>query len=239
MALASSHAVESEEISGAHGGVHKKWAGLVERKEVWTLSWRGRAVALLLFCVIICLMGVGVYPFLAITQRAKPDVLVIEGWIPDYALLEGWGEFQHNHYSALFTVGGPFRSGVNLDPDDDYADLAAYKLKKMVGAGIAVQPIRVPLERRDRTYSSAVAVREWLASKHQTVTSVTVVTMGVHARRSHLLFEKAFGKGVRIGVVSVRDEEYDPKRWWRYSEGVKEIISEGASYLYVRLFFYP
>ncbi|HEX4122265.1 MAG TPA: ElyC/SanA/YdcF family protein [Verrucomicrobiae bacterium] len=218
---------------------NRRFWGLLRRKEAWVLSGRGWVAVLMLLFVSFFLVVVEINPFLSLTERPNPDVLVIEGWVPDYVLLAGWFEFHDGHYSTLLTVGGPFRSSVDLDPDDDYAHLAAYKLKKMVGAGIPVEPVPVPHELRDRTYSSAVAVREWLASKHQTVTSVTVVTMGVHARRSHLLFEKAFGKGVRIGVVSVRDEEYDPKRWWRYSEGVKEIISEGASYLYVRLFFYP
>jgi hypothetical protein len=40
-------------------------------------------------------------------------------------------------------------------------------------------------------------------------------------------------------VIAVEDREYDPARWWRYSEGVKEVISEGAGYLYARFFFYP
>ena len=40
-------------------------------------------------------------------------------------------------------------------------------------------------------------------------------------------------------MIAVESEEYEQTRWWRYSEGVKEVISEGAAYLYVRLFFHP
>jgi len=227
------------EESGARGGARKKWAGLVERKEVWTLSWRGRIAVFVLFFAAAYIWAVSVYPFLAITRRPKPDVLVIEGWIPDYALMEGWSEFQHNHYAALFTVGGPFRSGWNLDPDDDYADLAAYKIKKMAGKDVPVQAIPSPPESRDRTFTCAITLRNWLEKHGRTAASVTVVTLGPHARRSRLLYEKAFGPGMEVGVVALKDQDYDAKRWWKYSEGVKEIISEGASYLYVRLFFYP
>jgi hypothetical protein len=47
------------------------------------------------------------------------------------------------------------------------------------------------------------------------------------------------GDKFEVGIISVPNTEYDAAHWWRYSEGVKEIISEGAAYLYVRLFFWP
>jgi hypothetical protein len=34
------------------------------------------------------------------------------------------------------------------------------------------------------------------------------------------------GREVQVGVIAVEPREYDPKRWWRYSEGVKSMISE-------------
>ncbi len=92
---------------------------------------------------------------------------------------------------------------------------------------------------RDRTYSAAIALRDWLAQNNPGVKRLNVLTRGVHARRSRLLFKKAFGNEVEIGIIAVPDSAYDASHWWRYSEGVKEIVSEGAAYLYVRLFFYP
>jgi hypothetical protein len=213
--------------------------GLIRRKEVWALTWRGWLAVLALGAAICISVALTIHPFLAVTARPRPDVLVIEGWIPDYALLEGWQEFQNGNYSTLLTVGGPFRSGVNLEADDDFGDLAAYKLRKMVGKEIPVQPVRCPRQKRDRTFTCAVTVKAWLEQHHQTATAVTVITMGPHARRSRLLYEKAFGPNVKIGVVPFNDQDYDPRHWWRYSEGVKEVISESAGYIYGRLFFYP
>jgi hypothetical protein len=162
----------------------------------------------------------------------------VEGWIPDYALVKGWEEFQKYHYKTFLTVGEPLRGGYNLDPDDDYGDLAAYKLRKMIGKNIPVQPVRCPRTRRDRTYTCGLTVKQWLADHHQTPASVTVFTVGPHARRSRLLYEKAFGPGVPIGVIALPSEDYDARRWWRSSEGVKELISEATAYFYVRLFFH-
>jgi len=128
---------------------------------------------------------------------------------------------------------------VNLDPDDDYAHLAANKLRKMAGKEIPVQPVPCPKEKRDRTFTSAIAVKAWLAQHDPTATAVTIVTLGPHARRSRLLYEKAFGPGVDIGVVALENQDYDATRWWKSSEGVKEVISESAAYVYARIFFHP
>jgi hypothetical protein len=36
---------------------------------------------------------------------------------------------------------------------------------------------------------------------------INVITVGVHARRSRVLFEKALGPDVEVGVISVVDRE--------------------------------
>ena len=60
--------------------------GLLDRKERWRLSWRGR----LLLAAALLLAGAfllkNVYPFLATTHRVDADVLVVEGWIHEYAI---------------------------------------------------------------------------------------------------------------------------------------------------------
>jgi uncharacterized SAM-binding protein YcdF (DUF218 family) len=92
---------------------------------------------------------------------------------------------------------------------------------------------------RDRTYSSAVALRNWFRERNMAVLSINVVTEDVHARRTRLLFEKALGHDVAVGVIAVANPDYDSRRWWRYSAGVKDIVSETAAYVYARLLFYP
>jgi uncharacterized SAM-binding protein YcdF (DUF218 family) len=71
------------------------------------------------------------------------------------------------------------------------------------------------------------------------VQAIDVVTIGSHARRSRLLFQKAMGNTVRVGVLAMDEREFDPVHWWRSSEGVREVLFEGVAYLYVRLCFSP
>ena len=57
--------------------------------------------------------------------------------------------------------------------------------------------------------------------------------------RDSLLFEEVFGDRVRVGVISIASPDYDQRRWWRYSEGVKDVLTEGVAYIYAKFFFWP
>lgn len=71
------------------------------------------------------------------------------------------------------------------------------------------------------------------------VGSINVVTEGVHARRTRLLFQEAFGNRVQVGIIAVPNPDYASGRWWLYSEGVRDVIGEGIAYVYARLLFHP
>jgi len=104
-------------------------------------------------------------------------------------------------------------------------------------AGAHLVPSRVI--GRDRTYSSAVALREWLREHDLQVRSINIMTENAHARRTRLLFRKALGSNVAVGIIAVPNPDYDARRWWRYSEGVREVIGEGVAYIYAKVFFHP
>ena len=93
--------------------------------------------------------------------------------------------------------------------------------------------------RQDRTYASALALKDWLAAHNLNPSGLNLMTLGPHARRSRLLFHKALGKGVDVGVISVASQDYDPKHWWHSSQGVRVVLSESIAYTYASLFFHP
>lgn len=216
---------------------------LLRRRQVWLPTWRGW----LLVLVLVFSAGYGglhgIHPFLASNRPVASEILVVEGWVPDYALKRGLDLSVEGKYTLLLLAGGTVRGEVNPEPGDTYAHMAMKRLKRIGGdlphVRMVPSPELLSQPERDRTYASAVAVREWLKEQKVTVRSINVLTKGPHARRSRLLFEKAFGPGVEVGVIAIPDREYDPSAWWRYSEGVKEVLSEGAAYLYARLLFHP
>ena len=48
-----------------------------------------------------------VQPFLAETDRVNTDVLIVEGWVHEYAIRGAVEEFKRGSYERVFTTGGP------------------------------------------------------------------------------------------------------------------------------------
>ena len=219
----------------------RKFWGILRRKESWGLTWRGwvllaSVVALTAGCVVL-----NVHPFLAVTQRTNADILVVEGWIQRYAMRKAVEEFKTGRYKRIFTTGGPENgSGGYVNDYQTSASVGAEILTKRFGIpGDVVQMVPSHVIGRDRTYSSAIALRDWLHQHDVRVQSINIVTEGTHARRTRLLFEKALGSNVAVGVIAVPSPDFDARHWWRYSEGVEEVVTEGVAYLYAKFFFLP
>ena len=215
----------------------RQWFGLARRKEAWVLTWRGWLLVLFLLALGGFLALDLVHDFLAVNAPVNSGVLVVEGWIPEYALTNF---IAHHRYEMIYTTGGPtLTDRYSHDDSDTYASVA---LGRLLHAGVPAEKLRmVPcwISQRDRTYAAALALRDWCATNHVALTAFDVVTMDVHARRSRLLSEEVFGAHAKVGVIPLVNEEYDPDHWWRYSEGVKEVLSESAAYLYARFWFSP
>jgi uncharacterized SAM-binding protein YcdF (DUF218 family) len=212
--------------------------GLVRRREQWSLTWRGW-LALLCLLVLTGVVGVrSVHDFLAVAAPVDTTVLVIEGWVPRYSVTSYVARVSKD-YAKIYTVGGATKTDrSSRDDSDTYAHVLRTRLMR---AGVPPEKVQyVPCwnNRRDRTYGTAVAFREWCVTNQVPMTAFNVVTVGPHARRSRLLFEKAF-PDAKVGIIPLTNEEYDADHWWRYSEGVKETLSESMAYLYSRFLFSP
>jgi uncharacterized SAM-binding protein YcdF (DUF218 family) len=214
---------------------------LFTRKMRWGLSWRGWLI--LAFAVFLAgaLFMKGAYPFLAITHRVGDgDVLVVEGWVHQYAIRAAVDEFRSGSYRRVFTTGGPVvGTGRYINDAQTSASVGAGLLRKDGLSADVVQMVPSHVIGRDRTYSSAVALRDWIQEHQPSVRRINVLTENTHARRTRLLFQEAFGKEADVGIISVPNPDYDQRRWWRYSQGVKDVGSESLSYVYAKFFFWP
>ena len=61
---------------------------------------------------------------------------------------------------------------------------------------------------------------------------------GSSCSRTRLLFEKALGTEIKVGVIAVSNPYFDARRWWLYSEGAEDVVEEGIGYIYAKLFFH-
>jgi uncharacterized SAM-binding protein YcdF (DUF218 family) len=217
----------------------KLW-GILRRKECWALSWRGWLLVTSAGLVAAYFVFLNIHPFLAVTHRMNTNVLVVEGWIQRYAIRGGVEEFKNGSYERIFTTGGPENgNGGYINDYQTSASVAAEALKRFGIPGDVVQMVPSRVIGRERTYSSAVALRDWFREHNTPVHRINVLTEDAHARRTRLLYQKAFGKNVAVGVIAVSNPDYDPTQWWRYSDGVREVIGESIAYIYARFFFYP
>ena len=222
------------------GQSSQKFWGLLKRKERWGLSWRGWLLLTLLGLASASLLFVNVHPFLAVTHRVNTNVLVVEGWVQRYAIRGGAEEFKTGSYERIFTTGGPVAgNGGYINDYNTSASVGAEILKKFGVRDDLVQMVPSRVIARERTYSSAVALRDWFRDHNLAIHSFNVLTEDCHARRTQLLYQEAFGKKVTVGIIAVSNPDYNPKDWWRYSDGVREVIGESIAYIYARFFFYP
>jgi DUF218 domain-containing protein len=213
---------------------------MVIRKERWGLSWRGWLLLSTAGLVAAYFAFLNIHPFLAVTHRVNTNILVVEGWIPRYAIRGAAEEFKTSSYQHIFTTGGPVEGGGGYTNDyNTSASVGAEILKKRGVPGAFVQMVPSHVIDRDRTYSSAVALRDWFREHNTPVHSINVLTVDAHARRTCLLYQKAFGRNVTVGIIAVSNPDYDPKQWWHNSDGVREVIGESIAYIYARFFFYP
>jgi hypothetical protein len=213
------------------------WTALVRKRERWALTWVGWLLALGLIAVAAVTIARGLGNFLAVSQPVGGQFLVVEAWMPAYAYREAAKEFRRRNYSKLIAVG--------VLQEDDQAD---GRLREFVAVGALVRS-GIPADRvieatgsgvqQDRTFHAAMNVKGWLEKQALRSGSVDVLTLGPHARRSRLLYEKALGEGFRVGVISIADRGYDQTHWWRTSEGVRSVIGEAIAYGYARMFFEP
>lgn len=212
--------------------------GFAQHRECLRPTWRGWLLLTFLGIALLVSGMLTIHPFLAVNERIPAVVLVVEGWVPDYVLEEAKAEFKRHGYRRLYVTGGPLERGGHLSEYKTHADLGAATLVRMGMGKDVVQAVPAPAVRKDRTYTSAVALKNRMHQHASDEASINVVAMGTHARRSRLLFQKAFGEGVRVGIIAVADRDYDPEYWWNSSQGVRVVVDELVAYIYA-VFIFP
>jgi len=213
---------------------------IISKREKYSLTFLGKLLILTLVIILIYIGIRNIYPFLSTTNIVKTDVLVVEGWLPDFALKQAVEEYNSGNYKTLIVTGMPITKGSYLTKFKTYAEVSALTMKKLGVDAKKIIKTPTPLSvLRDRTYASAVEVRNYLTTSNSPITSFNIFSMACHARRSRLLFEEAFPDYFNIGIIASKDITYNSKQWWTSSKGVRTLISEVVSYIYAWLFFNP
>jgi hypothetical protein len=209
--------------------------GLFNQKPRWSFSLRGWLLFIALFTLLLVVTVLRLHPFLAVNKPLPTDILVVEGWIAEHNIQAVAAEFKKGGYKRAYATGGRVNWKRAADFGGTYAGYCAMRLQR---AGLETNSVvAVPSDDHDwqRTFQSALALKNYLQEHHEAPQNLNVITLGPHARRTRLLYQRALGDQVSVGIIALKRDDYDPARWWRSSTGLREVISETAAYLYVRL----
>jgi len=205
---------------------------LLRRRALWWPTWQGWLLLVLLAGMVTTVVFRNAESFLSLTERVSADVLVVEGWIGEEGLRGAIDEFQRGGYRWVISVGGwPGHSPKTT------AELAAEDLIRL-GCPTNHLLVGLPSKRpEDRTYECAKSACDLLARRRIHPTGIMVFTKGAHARRSRLVYRKAVGNGIAVGVIAYPGSEEQRKPWWRSTVRSKAVIEESCGWLMERLGF--
>ncbi|NEP06050.1 MAG: YdcF family protein [Okeania sp. SIO2G4] len=195
--------------------------------QVWILI-----LGLIIFLITICCFNI--YSFLALTSPIKADILIVEGWMSDYAVKLAIAEFQQGAYQKLITTGSPIGKGYYLSEYNNFAELTAATLITLGFDPDRVVTIPTPQVVKYRTAASAIAVKEWLTTSNLKVDSINIYTLGPHARRSWMIYRNILSPDIQVGVIALEPKDYNPHRWWQSSAGMRTVVGEAIAYFYTR-----
>jgi len=176
--------------------------------------------------------------YLALQQPVNKGILVVEGWVSEQTLLQAIHAYKTNPYQQIITTGGLIKRRQQREYKS-YADSAAAFLLKNGINKSEVTSLPTPDSAQNRTFLSAVIVRDWLIKQKNKTQYINVVSEGVHARRTLILYQMAFANKLNIGIMAGEPEEYSLDSWWGASAGVKTVISELIGLAWSMCCFYP
>jgi hypothetical protein len=218
---------------------------LLRRRRVWLPTLGGWLLLAGIGAALFATFVFGVVGFLAPHEPAQgPDghgaaTVVVEGWLDEADLDQALATVRSRRYRRVLVTGGPIESWDDARVWKTYAARAAGYLKVRVPGGVEVIAVPATATAKNRTYLSAVTVREWARSTGVTLDAIDLYTEGVHARRSRLVYRLAFGPAVEVGVLAATPPGFDPQRWWSSSAGAKSVIGQALSLVWTECCFWP
>jgi hypothetical protein len=212
---------------------------LFRQRQLWLPTLWGWLVLLLAGAALGLAAGRNLYGFLALHRPVGGPLLVVEGWMEPAALEEAAAAFRAGGYQRVVTTGGPIEHWPGYRGHATFAERAAEYLQMHGVPASALSAVPAPASAQERTFLSAVMVREWAKQNRLGVDRLDVYSYGTHARRSRLLYRIAFGPGVRVGTYAAAPSEYEPLTWWRSSVGARDVLDQAIGLLWVKLFFRP
>ena len=218
---------------------------LFRRRQVWLPTIWGALLLLGCAAAAAVVLGLSAYRLLAPEVLARGPAgsgartLVVEGWLDPPGLQQAVTAFRRGHYERVLTTGGPIDYWGGRGAWDDFASRAAAYLRTRGLADVPVVAVPAPATALDRTYHSALQVREWAQRERVALSSIDLFTAGAHARRTRMVYRLVLGEGVEVGVLNATADDVSIVRWWDSSVGAKSVLGESVSLVWTLCCFWP
>jgi hypothetical protein len=218
---------------------------LFRRRQMWLPTWPGALLLVLVVAAASVFALRHLAGYLATNDPAAArdgrgaSTLIVEGWLEEDGLDAAIAVIGRGRYERVIASGGPIDGWREGRSWPTYAERAADYLRRHGVTSIPVVAVAAPESTQDRTFLSAVVVREWLRRQGGAIDAVDLFSGGVHARRSRLVFQMAFGPEVDVGVFAAAPRRYALERWWTTSEGVKAVLGEAIGLAWTTCCFAP
>ena len=129
--------------------------------------------------------------------------------------------YQYNSEYDIGDLDGKNRLANNFS---SHAELARNMLISLGLDSLIVLAVPGKKVSLNRTLSSALAFRDWLEASETDVIGINIVTMGTHARRTWMTYNKILNKRYQIGIISLPDYRERSSRKYKVMKTLRESL---------------
>ncbi|MQY79761.1 MAG: hypothetical protein GH151_11290 [Bacteroidetes bacterium] len=180
-----------------------------KKKRKYSVSWKGNLTTIDSIMVQFINDGIGEY---------GDRNLYIKGITIDQKIKI---PYQKNSEYDIGTLDGTRRITNNFA---SYAELARNRLISLGIDSSIIKAIESKRVKINKTLTSALAFRDWLKTTDLKVKGINIVSMGTHARRTWMTYNKILDKKYDIGVISLPDYNAHTPRSYKVLKTIRETI---------------
>jgi hypothetical protein len=139
-------------------------------------------------------------------------------------------------YHSAYDISGLDGKHKIINDFSSYAQLAKRRLLSMGLDSSRIIAVSGKRARINRTLTSALAFRDWLSNTNIEIKGINIVTLGTHAERTWMTYNRILKKSYGIGIISIPDRKDSNSRKHKILKTLRETF--GLVYYWIILLPY-
>lgn len=138
-------------------------------------------------------------------------------------------------YNSVYDIGRLGGTNRFINNYNSESELSRIHLMKSGIDPTLIIAITGKSSRINRTLKSTLAFRDWLENSNVNVSSINIISDGIHSRRTMITYRSILKSNIEIGIISLSEQTKEgfPKHKFR------EILSETFKLIYYRIILIP